>query len=147
MVKALSEFSAAIKSEDVLTGVHCCGNTDWSIFTAVKSIDIISFDAFSFLDKFVLYAQDLKDFLKRGGIICWGIVPTQEFSGKETAQLLTDKITAGIDILAKKGLSRNLLLENLLLSPACGLGTLDTKKAESIFNLLQQTSSIIKNSG
>ncbi|MBI5145577.1 MAG: hypothetical protein HZA27_05300, partial [Candidatus Omnitrophica bacterium] len=116
-------------------------------FTAVKSIDIISFDAFSFLDKFVLYAQDLKDFLKRGGIICWGIVPTQEFSGKETAQLLTDKITAGIDILAKKGLSRNLLLENLLLSPACGLGTLDTKKAESIFNLLQQTSSIIKNSG
>ncbi len=144
VVKGLSEFTAAIKSENILLGVHCCGNTDWSIFTDVASIDIISFDAFSFLDKFVLYADDLKQFLQRGGLICWGVVPTQLFSGSETAETLVQKIKTGINILAKKGIPQGLLWENLLLSPSCGLGTLEPLKAEKIFRLLAETSAFLK---
>ena len=139
VLRGLRELTQGIKSADTLIGVHCCGNTDWSLFTDVTSIDIISFDAFSFLEKFLIYAEDIKKFIGRGGIICWGIVPTQEFSAKETALLLSDKLKEGIDALAKKGVSLDLLLRNLLLSPACGLGTLSEDKSEKIFRLLVDT--------
>jgi hypothetical protein len=71
-------------------------------------------------------------------------VPTQEFSGKEKAASLAKKIQDGIDVLAKKGLDRDLLRNNLLISPACGLGTLDIEKSEKIFQLIAETSSVIK---
>jgi methionine synthase II (cobalamin-independent) len=139
VLKALRELSEGIKSKDVLVGIHCCGNTDWSLFTDVTAVDLISFDAFSFLDKFIIYADKLKEFITRSGIICWGIVPTQEFSGKETPQFLIRKLKTGIDTLLKKGLDGNLLLQNLFLSPACGLGTLEQGKSEQIFKLLADT--------
>ena len=146
VVKGLTEITEGIKSKDLLVGLHCCGNTDWSIFTDTTSIDIINFDAFGFLDKLSLYADNLKGFLQRGGILCWGIVPTQDFSGKETAALLVKKIKEGIEVLSRKGLEKELILRNLIISPSCGLGTLDSQKAEQIFGLLQETSALIKNS-
>jgi len=144
VVKGLTELAEGIKSKDVLIGVHCCGNTDWSIFTEVKAIDIINFDAFSFLDKFVLYADSLKGFLERDGVICWGVVPTQEFQGTENARELVKKVEEGMDVLEKKGVARSVLQENMLLSPSCGLGTLDEAKATAILTLLQQTSQEIQ---
>jgi len=144
VVVGLSELTRGIKSEDVLIGVHCCGNTDWSILTDIATLDIISFDAFAFQDRFVLYAENLAAFIKRGGIICWGIVPTQEFTAKVTAQSLVQKIKAGIDALVKKGVDKELLLENLIISPACGLGTLEAGKAEGIMEVLSQVSLILR---
>jgi len=141
VISGLREMASAIKqSQDLLLGVHCCGNTDWSMLTDVAGIDIVNFDAFDYLDKFTLYAKNLGVFLKKGGIICWGIVPTQEFSGRETADLLVAKIRAGIDALVKKGLDKDLLLERLLVSPACGLGALEPDKSEKIFKLLSEVS-------
>lgn len=142
VVKGLKELTQGIKTENVLIGVHCCGNTDWSMFTDVDTIDIINFDAFGFLDKFVLYADNLKYFLERNGIICWGIVPTQEFSGSETPDSLINRVKDGIDILVRKGLDRDLLAENLLLSPSCGMGSLDPLKSVGILKLLSETSLI-----
>ncbi|MBU0709855.1 MAG: methionine synthase [Candidatus Omnitrophica bacterium] len=67
VVGALREMTEGIKqSGDVLIGLHCCGNTDWSIFTEVKTIDMISFDAFEYLDRVMLYADNLKEFTSRG---------------------------------------------------------------------------------
>ena len=146
VVKVLTELTEAIKSENVLVGIHCCGNTDWSIFTEVNSIDIINFDAFGFLEKFMLYAQDLKGFVKRNGIICWGVVPTQEFTNREGAELFVKKLNSGIDALAQKGVDKDLLLNNLLVSPSCGLGTLEGEKSEKIFKLLSEVSEILRKS-
>jgi methionine synthase II (cobalamin-independent) len=144
VVKGLRELTQSLKSENILVGLHCCGNTDWSIFTDISTVDIISFDAFNFLDRLILYADNLKGFFKRGGMLCWGIVPTQDFSGKETADLLIGKITNGINNLVKKGIERDLLLDNLLVSPSCGLGTLDSQKAKAIFKFLTEISSLVK---
>jgi len=144
VVKGLRELTEGIKSKDLLLGVHCCGNTDWSIFTEIDTIDIINFDAFGFLDRLVLYADNLQGFLKRGGVLCWGIVPTQDFTGKETADLLVRDIKDGIGSLTKKGLDQDLLLENLLVSPSCGLGTLDIEKSAKIFKLLSEVSLSIR---
>jgi len=144
VIKTLSDLTKDIKSQNLLLGVHCCGNTDWSIFTDIPGVDIISFDAFSYLAKLMLYADNLSEFFKRGGILCWGGVPTLEFSGNETPQSLVKMIGSGIEVLSKKGVSRELLIENLLISPACGLGTLDASKSQSIFALLSETSALLK---
>lgn len=144
VVAGLGELAKGIKSEDVLVGVHCCGNTDWGIFTDVKDIDIINFDAFSFMDKFVLYAQDLDKFLKKGGLICWGIIPTQETGVELTPEILLLKLQEGINILAKKGVDRGLLSESLLISPACGLGTLKPEAARKILHLARELSNLLK---
>lgn len=146
VVRDLAEWTAGIKSENTLIGAHCCGNTDWSIFTDVKSIDIINFDAFNYLDKIALYSDSLKGFLSKGGILCWGIVPTQEWMPWQKPELLADKIKEGVDMLAGKGLDKRLLTKNLLISPACGLGTLEEDKSEQIINALSLASIAIRNS-
>ncbi|MFA5092591.1 MAG: methionine synthase [Candidatus Omnitrophota bacterium] len=143
VIEVFSELTDGLRDKRCLVGVHCCGNTDWSMLTDCSGIDIINFDAFEFQDRFVLYADNLNCFLKRGGIICWGVVPTQGYTGSQTPQELTQKIESGLDILIKKGIDRDLLLERLMISPSCGLGTLDLPKAEGILNLLNQTSAFI----
>jgi methionine synthase II (cobalamin-independent) len=144
VVKGLSELIQEIKRPDILWGLHCCGNTDWSIFTDVRLINIISFDAFAFLDRLLLYADDLKKFFTQGRALCWGIVPTQEFDATQTAQKLLQRIEQGIAALAKKGLDRQKVLENLFISPSCGLGTLDIAKSAAVFKLLGETASAVR---
>ncbi|MDD5466013.1 MAG: methionine synthase [Candidatus Omnitrophica bacterium] len=143
VIDVFSELTDSLKDKGCLIGIHCCGNTDWSMLTDTKNVDIINFDAFEFQERFVLYADNLNSFLKRGGIICWGIVPTQGYSS-QGPEMLAQKIKSGLDILVKKRVDRNLLLERLMVSPACGLGTLDVSKAEGILSLLEQTSAFIR---
>ena len=138
VIRDLGELTAQVKSKDVLIGVHCCGNTDWSIFTDIETIDIISFDAFSFLERLLLYAEDLKGFFKRGGILCWGIVPTQEFGVDIKPEALQEKINSGVAALVKKGLDKDLLVANSFFSPSCGLGSLSVDTAGQIFQLLSR---------
>lgn len=144
VIDAFSDLTDSLKDKGCLTGIHCCGNIDWSMLTDISGIDIINFDAFDFQERFVLYADNLNSFLKRGGIICWGIVPTQGYKPSLTPEELLQKIKSGLDILVKKGIDRQLLLERLMISPACGLGSLDAQKAEGILILLNQASSFIR---
>jgi len=144
VVTGLEELVSTIKSGDVLTGVHCCGNTDWSIFTDVQNLDIINFDAFGFFDKLSLFSEDLKKFFSRDGILCWGIVPTQDFSLETTSSMLLQRIEAGKKALAGRGINKAAVERNLLVSPSCGLGTLDPGKSEQIFRCLSEISSALK---
>jgi methionine synthase II (cobalamin-independent) len=140
VVAGLKDLASTVKSKGVFLGVHCCGNTDWSIFTDVEAIDIINFDAFGFLEKVTLYAQYIGKFLERDGALCWGIVPTQEFSEKISKKILLDKIKEGMDVFKNKGVREDLLRERMLVSPACGLGSLEPIKIEPILKLLAQVS-------
>lgn len=144
VIKTLNEITGKIKSAETLVGIHCCGNTDWSIFTEIKGIDIISFDAFGFLERILLYAEELGSFFKRGGILAWGIVPTEAFSSEVNVSVLVEKIKSGIEALVKKGIDKDLLEKRLIITPSCGLGALGSDKAELIFKCLAELSSILK---
>lgn len=146
VTSSLIELTKGLASAEVLVGVHCCGNTDWSMFTDTEGIGIISFDAFDFQDKFILYAESIKGFLKRGGVISWGIVPTQSFTGEERVDLLIRKLRSGIEDLVRKGVDEKLVRDRLIITPACGLGTFSENKADKVFQLLSETSEFVKNS-
>ena len=42
-----------------LKGVHCCGNTDWSILLKTK-MDILNFDAYAYAQSVALYPDEIK---------------------------------------------------------------------------------------
>jgi len=143
VVSVLSEVCQGIEgfSGGALLGVHCCGNTDWSIFTELPGISIINFDAFGFLDRLLLYSGQLAGFFKRGGMLAWGIVPTEAFSPQVNSAMLSEKLEQGFNLLSKKGIERELLRKRLIITPSCGLGALSLDKAEPIFKCLAELSS------
>jgi len=124
---------------DVLVGVHCCGNTDWAMLLDA-GFDIINFDAFGYLDYFILYHDKILEFLSRGGIIAWGIVPTSEFRGGERPEDLVSRLSAGLERLCSEGFSADTLKRQSLLTPACGMGSMDSQKAEEALRLLSDVS-------
>ena len=73
--ETVAEVINAIKDAGGLPGVHICANGDWGPALS-SSTDIISFDAYFYFDNFILYREKLINFLSRGGILAWGIVPT-----------------------------------------------------------------------
>jgi len=139
-LKKLVYQKLSLNSKDILLGLHCCGNTDWSIFLEMDDLDILSFDAFGFADKLLLYSSQIKGFLKRKGILCWGIVPTLEFNDKIDEIFLLERFNSIFNEFLKKGLDKELILDNLILSPACGLGNVKEIYTERIFALLSQLS-------
>ena len=138
--KKLDDLIGAIKNDGALVGVHCCGNTDWS-FLLKRDIDILNYDAYNFTKEFSLYAADIKNFIKKGGTIAWGIVPSSEDVSKENSRSLAERLEDAIKALADKGVPKDL---SSLITPSCGLGSLDEKTAEAIFNLTGRLSAGFK---
>jgi hypothetical protein len=113
VVHSLNECFDAVKG---LKGIHCCGNTDWSVLLSMN-LDILSFDAYGYLETLSLYPKELKAFLERGGILAWGIVPTSEDVLKEEAESLVKRFKEGVKTLSKKGIDQT-LLERAILTPS-----------------------------
>ena len=119
-----------------LKGVHCCGNTDWSILLATP-LDILNFDAYNYGYTIALYPQEVKAFLQRGGVLAWGIVPHEEADLKpEVAAAIIDRLEEAVGALNRKGVDLRLLRERCLLTPSCGLGTVSQEAAEQALELL-----------
>jgi methionine synthase II (cobalamin-independent) len=135
VVRDLEEIFSSLHC---LTGTHCCGNTDWAMLLQT-SVDIISFDAYNYAENLALFADDVKRFLERGGVLAWGIVPTvEEQIASETVESLTARLDAAMQLLVKKGIDRELLFERALITPACGLGTVSLAAAERALALTRQ---------
>jgi hypothetical protein len=119
-------------NSDTLVGIHCCGNTDWSMI-AEAGPDIINFDAFEYLDYFLLYPDD-----------AWGIVPTSNFTGDETVEDLFSKLEEGFNRIYEWGIDPATLSERSILTPACGMGTMTPEASKRGFDLLVNLSQKIK---
>ena len=120
---------------DCLVGIHCCGNTDWSMIMSAGP-DIINFDAFEFMDHFLLYPDEIAGFFRGGGAIAWGIVPTSGFTGNESVTDLLRKVSEGSKKLQKTGISPEAIIRGSIFTPSCGMGSMTPTHARSAMNLL-----------
>jgi hypothetical protein len=143
IVSILNAVITKIHKRGALAAIHCCGNTDWPMLIDTD-IDIINFDAYSYMDSFLLYAESINKFLKRGGYLAWGIVPTSEKAFGESAQAIFEKLSLNIENLGKRSIDRGLLLTNSLLTPSCGMGTLSEILVEDILGKLNAVSDLAK---
>jgi methionine synthase II (cobalamin-independent) len=144
----LNEVVGAVQAAGGLAGIHVCANTDWSLILESHT-DIVSFDAYSYFDKFILYPDHIKKFLESGGILAWGIVPTSspDNLAKETAQSLAFAWQTQVGALAKLGIEPSKVLSQSLITPSCGTGSLSLDLATKVLGLTRQVSDTIRYSG
>ena len=141
VVYSLNECFGAVKG---FRGVHCCGNTDWSVLLSTN-LNILSFDAYGYLETLSLYPKELKTFLERGGILAWGVVPTSEAAIKEEAKSLVKRFKEGVEALSKKGIDQT-LLQRAILTPSCGTASLSIPLAERVCQLTAEVSKRLRDS-
>ena len=141
----VEEVARHIHEAGGLAGVHVCANTDWSILFGT-SVDVINFDAYTYFERFALYRDELSSFLKRGGAVAWGLVPTtdDDSTGRETAESLARKWLEQAGTLTGPGLSLESLLQHSLITPSCGCGSLGEAVAERVVRLTRRVSDRIR---
>ena len=142
VIAALSGAVEAIHREDALAGLHCCGNTDWSLVLSV-ALDVINFDAYEFFQGLSLYPAELDAFLRRGGILSWGIVPPSRSGVDLDARVLLAALDDRIGQLVSKGIDRAMLYRQALLTPSCGLATETVERAERTMDALVELSCLV----
>jgi methionine synthase II (cobalamin-independent) len=129
---------------DAIKAMHCCGNTDWPLLLST-SIDMLSFDAYNYAHTVSLFPKEVSAFLGRGGSIAWGLIPNMEDQiAKETVGSLLQRFEKYMDMLYRKGMDLDLILERSLITPQCGLGGLDESRAERVLELLNGTVEAIR---
>jgi methionine synthase II (cobalamin-independent) len=128
-----------------LKGVHCCGNTDWSVLLDT-STNILSFDTYNYAQSLSLYPSEVKKFLDKGGAIAWGIVPNEiEALTGETVASLKDRLGEAMAPFTRNGVHFNQLIEQGLLTPSCTLTSLKTEEASAqALELLTELSATIR---
>lgn len=123
-----------------LIAIHCCANTDWGLLMQSPAT-ILSFDAYGYQDRLLLYTDQLGDFLQRGGALGVGIVPAQwEYLRHESVESLAARLDGFFEALAKRGIDRELAIRRTLLTPSCGLGSQSVEGAESAIELTSSLS-------
>ena len=138
--QVIDDLETVFQPLKCIKATHCCGNTDWSLLMET-SADLLLFDAFNYSKNFVLFASAIKSFLARGGLIGWGIVPTTSSELHKVNQKdLIKHLEDGISKLADKGLDRELVSHQSLITPACGMGNLSVKQAEKVMTLTKAIS-------
>ena len=140
VIRVLGEVIGYLRERvEILIGIHCCGNTDWAMLLETAP-DIINFDAFSFMDTFLLYPDALSIFLEKGGIIAWGIIPTSEYRATITVEELTSRLVKGLEYLKQTGFSAETLSRQSIITPSCGMGTMEPASARGVLELLSKLS-------
>ncbi len=136
-VRMLEDISEAITHAGGIPGIHCCGRADWPLVMGT-SIRILNFDMYGYGETLGIYPDETTDFLERGGIIAWGIVPSL---GDELEHTNETKLLKLFEMRRKK-LSQNipeeLLMKNIMLTPSCGTGSRTVEETMKVFQLLMR---------
>lgn len=145
VIDMFTEISQIIQNAGALCAIHCCGKCDWRV--PIKSgINIINLDAYSFAQNLSLFKNDVEDFLKNDGKIAWGVVPTLDKEALENAcqKILEDKFVSAVKYLTEKGIDEKLVIDNSMITPSCGAGSLSEAQAEKAMMLTRQLSDSLK---
>jgi hypothetical protein len=145
----LNEVFDAIHTEGALAGVHCCGNTDWSVLMET-SVDILNLDAYGYLENLALYPSEVRAFLDRGGNVAWGIIPNHEEIFNVTPEGLARRLYDGLQLISDKARGRDVSIEpeefahRSLITTACGLGPTTIEIAERAVETLERTGEVLQ---
>ena len=143
---SIEEITREIHIEGGLAGVHVCANTEWDILLTAD-IDIISFDAYSYFDRFILYPEDLKNYINQGKLLAWGIVPTANASiiAEQNTDKLAHMLHGQLDELSSKtGIDKQKILSQIFITPSCGTGSLDLDSAIKVLELTRDLSELFR---
>ncbi len=140
-------------------GLHLCAEVNLPYLLEL-GIEILSFDAFQigFMPK--EYAWSVAEFIKKGGVISWGIVPTESsVLSIQTPEKLASVLSNYWEVISENtALSLDQIAEQSLIAPArcclvdvtmeasekCGISNVEEQIVEKAFSFLPEISSILK---
>lgn len=142
VIAQLDEIMDEVHRAGAFVGVHVCANTDWGMLFST-GIDILSFDAFGFFDRMLLFKEQVGEFMSRGGVIAWGLVPTlnSEDLLQSNVKGLFTQWQSSIQAL---GLNIDTAQRQSLITPSCGTGCLSLELAIKAMDLTRELSSAIR---
>jgi len=102
-----------------LRALHLCANVNLPYLLRL-GIELLSFDAFQLETMPKGYADDVAEYIKGGGVIAWGIVPTNsENLNRETPETLGDLLSGYWEVIAAgSDLTVKRIAEQALIAPA-----------------------------
>lgn len=143
LITSLSEMVSLLKEDEVLIGIHCCGNTDWNILATID-FDIISFDSYNYAQSLLIYPDLVRKFLQEGRYIAWGIVPSSPQVLEIEISNLKERIDEMFFQLEKKGVSVSLMKEHAILTPSCGMGSLEEELGVKVLEVLSELKQFLR---
>jgi hypothetical protein len=129
VVDLLSSGLASL-GHGVLTGVHCCADIDWKLVSDAGP-DLVSLPATPGATDAAL---TLASFLDRGGLVAWGVVPTDRPIGQGVDPLWR-RLAELWGELTRLGCDPIRLRQQAILTPACGLANHTVHQAGRILDL------------
>jgi hypothetical protein len=157
--QAKEDYSNFVQGLEGPKGLHLCANVNLPYLLEL-GVEILSFDAFQigFMPK--EYTGSVAEFIKKGGIISWGIVPT-EFKALEiqTPEKLASILTSYWEVITENtDISSEQIAEQALIAPArCCLvditietverskiSNIEERIVEKAFSFLSELSQILK---
>jgi methionine synthase II (cobalamin-independent) len=142
VISDLTEVIDTVQQAGGIPGIHVCANTDWSVILETP-VDILSFDAYGFFDRIVLYKEQLSDFLKKGKIIAWGLVPTLNEEDLEKEDVSSLKTLWDEDV-KQLGADPEIVKRQALITPSCGTGLLSRELSIRVLTLTRDLSRVIR---
>jgi hypothetical protein len=98
-------------------------------------------------ERFVSYVKSIKRFLDRGGVLIWGMIPTQtELFAVDGVDVLAGRLKELWQTLDKAGVDRDFLLSRSLLSPAtcCLINPDGEKTVDTAFAAVKRLSAMLR---
>ena len=137
LVTVLHDLLATLRHPGVLLGVHTCASLaqGGEPIAAVCQArpDIIAFDAYQGLEAFCADPA-AQDFLRTGGRVAWGLVPTWPSLDQMDPDALFGRwVDAATGVMAVDAVARQSLI-----TATCGLGLLPAPAVASSFHLAHQ---------
>jgi len=141
--KDLDEILEQIHAVGALAGVHSCDAIDWSILYQCN-LEIVNLDAYNFGESLIPFAPELKQFILGGGVLALGIVPTSDQAWAEDREGLVKRLEQLWAGLQARGIPQRQLLDQTMITPACGTGLLDPELARRIYRLAREVSMAVR---
>lgn len=141
VVDMIKQVSDLIKQNGGLSAIHCCGKCDWRVPIKAE-VSIINLDAYSYAENLSTFSEDLKKHFANGGKIAWGVVPTLDAKALQELDLekAINVFEKAVKYLTKKGIDEKIIIENSMITPSCGAGSLSIELAEKAMKLTRELS-------
>jgi hypothetical protein len=118
-VQAKQDYRDFLEGIEGPKALHLCANVNLPYLLEL-GVEILSFDAYQMEIMPKGYTQAVAEFLRAGGVISWGIVPTDSISlGGETPQTLARLLTGYWEAISEStGLEPKRIAQQALIAPA-----------------------------
>ena len=137
-LSALAVILDTARIRGALAGLHCCAARPFERMCLTRP-DILSFDAHEGLELFFANRHAL-DFLRNGGTVAYGMVPTfLRLGANDSATLFTRWLTA-----ASLAGDPQELAQRAMITATCGLGLLNESSVADSFHVAQGLGKLIR---